>query len=208
MKPDVHNVAGVAYGLETDYGLFSLGVSYLSDATTIDNYKTFGTGDYYTGGFQWQKSFIGLDSFYALYFGASMKGVGVVEFPGEQISRVSPKVQRVGFGVETNLGETTLLVEYDNVTQSWNSIDPELTTQALGMKWMMGSGFALGLGYSQSIYTSDLNLKDKTTMSLGLEIALWNVNIAIAALQKDVHNNSDEIYMQDTSLHADISFAF
>ena len=55
-KADIHNALGFAYGMETNYGLFSLGFNYVTDETNVENYLDHGTGDYYTVGFQWQKS--------------------------------------------------------------------------------------------------------------------------------------------------------
>ena len=207
-KPDRSITAGLAYGLETKYGLFSLGANYVKDETTVENYLDYGTGDYYTLGFQWQKSFIGIDDFYALYFGYSQKGQGVNIIEGEQIGRVSPKVQRIGIGAETNIFTTSLLLSVDMVEQSWNHIDDKLTTQALGLKWMLWSGFSFAIGASNSIYTTDLNLKDSITLSAGFEFAIWQMNIGIAVLQKEVKNNAGDVYMRDENAHIDISFAF
>ena len=207
-KSNIHSALGFAYGLETNYGLFSLGLNYVKDQTTKDNYLDFGTGDYYTLGFQWQKSYIGIDDFYAFYVGASQKGQGVNQVSGERIARVSPLVQRFGVGFETNVFTSSVLISYDVATQSWSHMSDSLTTQALGLKFMAWSGFSVGLGASSSTYTTDLNLKDNKTISLGLEFALWNMNVALAVLRKEVTNTSGDVYVQENSAHADISFAF
>ena len=207
-KSNIHTALGAAYGLETNYGLFSLGVNYVKDDTSLDNYKDFGTGDYYTGGFQWQKSFIGIDDFYAFYFGFSKKGQGVSQFSGEKIYRVSPIVQRIGFGFETNVYSTTALVTFDIVSQSWSHLSDTLDTKSLGIKWMASDSFSLALGLSKSDYSTQVNLKDSTTVSFGIEFAAWKTNIAIAALNKEVLDNANDVYIQEDSIYADISFAF
>lgn len=208
MRPNRSKALGAAYGLETEYGLFSLGLNYVQDDTTVDNYLDYGTGDYQSVGFQWQKSFIGVDDFYALYFGYSQKGQGVNVVAGEQVARVSPKVQRIGFGVETDVLQSTLLFSFDTVEQSWSHLSDKLNTQALGLKWMIWSGFSTGLGVSNSTYTTDVDLKDSQTLSLGFEFGFWQMNIGLAYLQKEVKNNAGEVYIKDENIHADISFAF
>ena len=217
MKPNIHNAVGIAYGLETSYGLFSLGANYVmdetsvsnsSDADAIDYNRRFATGDYYTVGAQWQKSFVGIDDFYALYFGYSQKGQGVSIIPGEQIGRVSPLVTRIGVGVETNMFASTVLLSIDQISQSWSHINDTYDTTAIGLKWMMFDGFALALGTSTSTYSTEVDLKSSSTMSFGLEFAAWKTNVAIAALQKEVLNNAGDVYIQENSVHADISFAF
>ncbi|MCK5294091.1 MAG: hypothetical protein KAJ49_05515 [Arcobacteraceae bacterium] len=207
-KANIHNALGLAYGFETNYGLFSLGFNYVIDATSVENYKDFGTGDYQTVGLQWQKSFVGIDDFYAFYFGFSKKGQGISKFEGENIYRVSPLVQRIGFGFETNVFTTTALVTYDITSQSWHHLDDTLDTTALGLKWMIFDGFSVALGMSQSEYTTKVNLKENSTISFGLEFAAWSTNIAIAALQKEVLDGTNDVYIQENSIHADISFAF
>ena len=207
-KAKVHNALGLAYGLETDYGLFSLGVNVVKDATTEENYKDYGTGDYNTVGFQWQKSFVDIDNFYAFYFGFSKKGQGVQKLEDVQIYRVSPIVQRIGFGFETNLFTTTILVSLDQTTQTWKHLDDSLSTKAIGIKWVPFSGFSIGLGHSSSDYTTDVIFDSATTNSIGLEFGLWQANIAIAVLQKEVLDKAGNVYIQENSMHADISFAF
>lgn len=216
-KPDVHNAIGLAYGLETEYGLFSVGANYVIDETKvakttttneIDKYRTFATGDYYTAGVQWQKSFVGIDDFYALYLGFSQKGQGVNIVEGEQVVRVSPIVQRAGIGLETNLFSSTVLLTYDMSSQSWSHIEDKLDTQAVGLKWMPWSGLALGFGTSKSTYTTGVDLDSASTISAGVEMAIWRVNLAVAALKKEVLNKAGDIYMEDNNIHLDLSFAF
>jgi len=207
-KKNVHNAIGLAYGFETDYGIFSLGANMVKDSTSEENYKTFGTGDYKTVGFQWQKSFIGIDKFYSFYFGFSKKGQGVKQFEDVQIYRVSPMVQRIGFGFETNIWSSTILVSLDQSTQSWKHLDDSLDTTAIGLKWMPFSGFTIALGHSTSTYNTQIDLKDNTTNSVGLEFGIWQMNVAIAALQKEVLDNAGDIYIQENSVYADVSFAF
>jgi len=208
-KTDIHTAIGLAYGYESNYGLFSLGYTKVKDDTTATNYMDFGTGDYQIAGFQWQKSFINLDSFYALYFGYSQKGQGVKQIDGEKVVAVSPKVQKIGFGVETNVFSTTMLFTIDKSSQTWNHLADTLDTTALGIKWMIFDGFSTAIGISSGTYTTNLEqLKDQTTISFGIEVAVWKVNIAVAALQKEVKNDAGNIYNQENSLHADISFAF
>ncbi len=208
MKPDVHNALAFGYGIETDYGLISGGFNYVVDETTVENYQDLGTGDYYTVGLQWQKSYIGLDDFYAFYFGFSKKGQGVNIIEGEQVGQVSPLVDRMGVGFETNVFSTTLLVSYDLTTQHWHHISDSLDTQAIGLKWMMGSGYSTAFGYSTSTYNTEVDLSENTAMSFGLEFGFWNANVAIAVIQKEVLNKAGKVYSQDNSVHADISFAF
>ncbi len=209
VKADKHIAAGLAYGLETNYGLFSVGANYVADTTTEENYKDFGTGNYYIGGFQWQKSFINIDDFYAFYFGISQKGQGIKEFEDEIVYRLSPIVQRVGFGFETNVFASSILVSVDQTTQSWHHFDDTLSTTALGLKWMMFDGLSFALGYSQSTYTTEVtHLDTATTLSGGVEFSIWNLNVALAGLQKEVLNDTSEVYIQENSIHADVSFAF
>ncbi len=207
-KADIHNALGLAYGFETNYGLFSLGLNYVVDETTVENYKDFGMGDYQTAGFQWQKSLVGIDDFYAFYFGFSKKGQGVKQIEGENIYRASPVVQRIGFGFETNIFTTTMLFSFDTTSQSWLDESDSLDTTAYGIKWMPFGGFSIALGHSESTYNTDINLKSNTTNSFGLEFGFWKTNIAIAALQKEVLDDADDVFIQENSVHADISFAF
>ncbi len=216
-KPDVHNAIGLAYGIESEYGLFSVGANYVMDATKIaktttndeiNKYRTFATGDYYTAGVQWQKSFIGIDDFYALYLGYSQKGQGVNIVEGEQLARVSPIVKRAGVGFETNMFSSTVLLTYDVSNQSWTHEDDMLDTQAVGLKWMPWSGLAIGLGVSNSTYTTEVNFDTASTISAGVEFALWKMNVALAALKKEVLNKAGDVYMQDNNVHVDLSFAF
>ena len=208
IKPKVHKAIGYGYGFETSYGLVSLGFNYVKDDTTVDNYRDFGTGDYYTLGLQWQKSYIGLDDFYAFYAGFSKKGQGVRTISGEQVGNASPIVQKIGLGIETNMFSSTILLSLDMTQQTWTHITDSLDTQAVGLKWMMFDGFSLGLGASQSTYNTDVDLDSATTLSVGFEFAAWKTNVAIAAVQKEVQNKAGKVYSQDDSIHADISFAF
>jgi hypothetical protein len=207
-KQDVHYAAGMAYGFESDYGLFSFGGSYLIDNTILTNYDTYATGNYYTLGFQWQKSFIGIDEFYAIYFGVSKKGQGVHEQIDEPIGYVvSPIVQNIGLGLETNLYSTTLLLSFDNTVQSFNNIEDTMTTNALGIQWMITNKVSLALGGSLSTYKTQLNLKENLTYSAGVELGFSTFNMAIAVLQEEISDIS-EVYIKNNSLHTDISFAF
>ena len=208
IQPNIHKTLGYAYGLETDYGLFSLGMNYVMDDTDVENYQDFGTGDYYTLGFQWQKSFINIEDFYGLYFGFSKKGQGIHIIDGEQVAIASAIIQKIGFAVETNVFSSTILVSLDLSQQSWNHISDTLDTQAIGIKYMMFDGFTIGLGYSKGTYNTEVDLSENTTMSAGVEIGLWKTNIAIAALSKEVLNKAGDVYSKDDSLHIDISFAF
>ena len=207
-KQNVHTALGLAYGYETNYGLFSLGVNMVKDDTTKENYKDFGTGDYKTVGFQWQKSFIGIDDFYAFYFGFSKKGQGVKQFDDVLIYIVSPIVQRIGVGFETNVFNGTVLISLDTISQSWTHLSDSLDTTALGLKWMPFGGFSVALGHSESTYNTAVDLKSNTTNSVGLEFAAWSTNIAIAVLQKEVLDGAGDVYIQENSVHTDISFAF
>jgi hypothetical protein len=214
IKPDVHQALGVGYGFETNYGLFSFGANYVTDQTIVDeennkNYLNYGMGDYYTAGFQWQRSFIGIDDFYAVYFGLSQKGQGVSNQPDEQIAYVvSPTVQRFGLGLETNMFASTVLLTLDMSEQSFKDIDDKLSTQAVGLKWMIWSGFSLGLGASNGAYTTDLNIDTVETLSVGIETVIWQMNLAVAALQKTVKDVDGDTYSKNENIHIDISFAF
>ena len=213
-KQDIHTAVGLGYGYESQYGLFSFGANYVKDETTVDNYLTYGTGDYYTLGFQMQKTFLDIDDFYALYFGASMKGQGVKQVDAEQIVRISPLVQRVGVGVETNLFKASILVTYDLSKQYWHHLPYELNTQAIGIKLMLLSGLSLSVGMSSSGYiissadATRVDLNNKKTTSAGLEFSLGTVNVAVAFLQKDVYNNANDISIQEQNAYADVSIAF
>lgn len=203
-----HIAVGLGYGYESRFGLFSLGANYLWDQTNEENYLTLATGDYYTAGFQWQKTFVDSSDFYAVYFGASMKGQGVKEFTDEQIVRISPVVQKIGLGLETNLGTTTLLLTYDLSRESWNHIDDQLNTQAYGLKLMLLNGLSFGAGMSQGGYITDVDLKDSSTYSAGLEFSLWKVNAAVAYLAKEITNSAGDVYIKEDMALADISIAF
>lgn len=215
MQPNVHTALGFAYGLETRYGLFSIGANYVLDDTTpasdpdaFDYYRNYATGDYYTVGLQYQKSFVGIDDFYGVYLGYSQKGQGVNILADQQLSKVSPLVTRMGLGLETNIWATTLLLSYDLSSQSWNHIDATLDTNAIGLKWMLFDGFSIASGISNSTYSTGVNLNEASTVSTGIEFALWSMNVAVAALQKEVTNNSGDVYIEETSAHIDVSFAF
>lgn len=216
MKPDVHTAIGLAYGLETRYGLFSLGINYVIDDSTpsadseeLDMYKTFATGDYYTAGIQWQKSFVGIDDFYAIYLGYSKKGQGANIQEDEQIGAiVSPVTTKMGIGLETNMFTTTVLLTADLSTQEWLDIDATKDTTAFGLKWMLFDGFSIAGGTSTTTYTTGVDLNEASTVSAGIEFSAWSMNVAIAALQQEVLNNADDVYIEETSAHVDVSFAF
>jgi len=209
VKPDKHIAVGLAYGLETNYGLFSIGANVVKDQTTEENYKEFGTGDYYTGGFQYQKSFVGIENLYAFYFGVSKKGQGVSQYEDQVVYKLSPIVQKIGFGFETNWGSSSLLLTVDQSTQSWLHFDDTLNIMAIGLKWMMFDGFSMAIAHSDLTYdTAVPSLDSGTTNSVGLELGLWKLNIALAAMQKEILNDTGDVYIQENSLHADVSFAF
>jgi len=208
VQKDVHQAIGFAYGLETSFGIFSLGANIVKDKTTIKNYKDFGRGDYKIVGFQWQKSYIDVDGFYAFYFGYSKKSQGVKKQPGELIYTSSPIVQRLGLGFETNIYSTTVLLSLDQSSQSFKNIDDKLDITAIGIKWMIFDGFSLAVGHSVGKYSTDLNLDDYTTDSFGFELGLWQINLAAALLHKEVNDKKGKLYEEENSLHIDISIAF
>ena len=103
-KVDDHIIGAGAYGYESEYGLFSVGASYLVDQTDLTKRNDspvqddeFATGDYLTYGIMWQKSFIDEEDFYALYFGMSHKNSGLYEGEGSTLALVSPSMNKLWY---------------------------------------------------------------------------------------------------------------
>jgi len=100
---------GFGYGYANKYGLFSFGASYNYDDIDTSSSNDYAykisqaTGNFYVLGFQYQKSFIAPDSFWAIYFGSSYKSSGKNNTQNAKIVVLSPKIFSVGLGAETNI---------------------------------------------------------------------------------------------------------
>jgi hypothetical protein len=210
---DVHTAMGFGYGYETNYGLFSLGVTRVKDETTgfdtEGNSLERGTGDYDVYGFQWQKSFIGIEDFYAVYFGYAVKGLGLNLSTQRHVGVVSPLVKKLGVAFETNIYSSSILISYDKADESWQGDDALVGTISYvgyGLKWMVWDGFAISLGQNTGTYSGNAGIKDVVTQGAGIEISFWQVNVSIAATVKET--TMDSYIVKDESAHVDISFAF
>jgi len=204
---DRYSAVGFGYGIDTRFGLFSLGLSQYKDDTLDTNYRKYGKGDFKTYGFQWQKSFIGIDGFRAWYVGLSVKEQGVnIDHKDTLLVTTSPLIKRLGVGYETNIGTHTMLFTFDRQEQSFLDISDTLLINAVGWKWIMGDGFALSAGMEKGTYQNSL-FKDRTNIGLGMEFVLWQMNFGLSANIKEV-NNEEGLYSKDEVLHIDFAIAF
>ena len=214
LKNNDYVIGGGAYGYETKYGLFSVGLSYLYDITDLtkkDNNpvqsKEFATGNYLSYGFMWQKSFIGGEDFYAIYLGYSHKNSG--RYSGGNNSAVvpvSPSKTSYGIGLETNIFDTSLLVTYDKSREYWQSTDEVLDGNAYGVKWMINQKFAIAGGVNQQVFSGSL-LKDIQTAGAGIEFGFLGIQTETAFTHRVV-NGAQGVYLTEDALHLDVALTF
>lgn len=216
-KVDNYIAAGGAYGLESVYGLFSLGISYTADQTdfntiameesTIDKVQA-ATGDYLSYGFMWQKTFLDEEDFYALYFGYSYKNSGQADSrDGESTIITSPSRRKIGFGLETNMFDTSLLVTMDIINEFWQtaSVEEDMSGIAYGVKWMIGHKFAIGGGlYTQTF--SNSRLIDGETIGVGIEWGFLGMHIMPSYTMRTI--NYDMGSFDDEAFHLDVALTF
>ena len=213
-KSDDYLIGGAAYGYETRYGLFSVGLSYLYDSTDLTQKdikavqtEQFATGNYSSYGFMWQKSFIDEEDFYAIYLGYSHKNSG--KYTGGSNSTVipaSPSKTSYGIGLETNIFDTTLLVTYDKSTEYWQSIDDELIGTAYGLKWMINQKFAIAGGANIQTFSTS-TLKDIQTAGIGIEFGFLGIQTETAFTHRVV-NGTQDVYLTEDALHLDVALTF
>ena len=214
-KLDDYIVGGGAYGYESKYGLFSIGLSYLVDQTDLSQKDTgsavqrdeFATGDYITYGLMWQKSFIDLDDYYSVYVGLSHKNSGKYTGAGNpNIVPVSASKTSYGLGFETNVFTTSVLVTLDMSNEYWQSVGETLSGLSYGVKWMMGDKFALGVGLNSQTFSGAI-LKDIQTAGVGVEFGFWKIHTLAAFTQRTVNDNNG-VYLTQQAAHLDLAFAF
>ncbi len=213
-KVDDYAVGGFAYGYESNYGLFSVGVSYLSDMTNITlkavqpNQKDeFATGDYLSYGLMWQKSFIGLEDYLAVYVGASHKNSG--QYTGEMnglIIPVSASRTNYGLGLETNVFSGSILVTLDMSNEYWQSVDETLSGTSLGFKWLFGDKFGIGAGMSTQTFSGSV-FSDIQTIGTGVEFGFLLMHMNLGATHRIV-NDTEGLYLQEDAVHLDVAVAF
>ncbi len=213
LKPDDYITGGAAYGYESQYGLFSAGVSYLSDITDRDDSSNLGddeyaTGDYGTVGLMWQKSFIDENNFYAIYFGISKKMSGQHEGSGnERVIPISPEKLSFGLGLETNVFDTSVLFTLDSSEESWKSSPETLSSTAFGIKWLIGEKFAIGGGMNTQTYSGG-KLDGIDTFGAGVEFGFSIFHFNIAGLSRTVNDENNDVYLTEESIHLDVAFVF
>lgn len=216
-KVDDHIIGSGAYGYESEYGLFSIGVSYLLDQTDLTKKNDspvqddmFATGDYLTYGIMWQKSFIGEEDFYALYFGISHKNSGKYEGDvidgGTTVVPVSPSRTSYGIGLETNVFDTSVLFTLDMSEEFWQSIGDTLSGMSYGAKWMINQKFAIVGGLSNKTFSGS-KFKDTQVVGLGLEFGFLGFHTNTAFTQRKV-NVLDGGTLTQQALHLDVAFTF
>ena len=213
-KENDYIIGAGAYGLETKYGLFSLGISYLADLTDLTlkedtpvQSEEFATGSHLTYGFMWQKSFIDADDFYAVYLGLSHKNSG--KYEGENtanITPVSPSRTSYGLGLETNIFDTSLLVTVDMSEEYWQSLNETLSGVSYGVKWMINQKFAIAAGMNNQTFTGS-TLKDIQNIGLGVEFGFLGFQTNTAFTQRVV-NDFTSVYLTEMALHLDVAFTF
>jgi len=212
-KLDNYIALGGAYGLDTRYGLFSLGASYLMDQTDRDGESAtsddeFATGDYPIVGTMWQKSFVDEDDFYSVYFGFSYKMSGQHTSSGNtKIIPVSPEKLSYGIGLETNIFDTSLLFTFDMTEESWKSSSEKLSGTAYGLKWLIGEKFAIGGGMNSQTFSGS-KLKDINSVGAGVEFGFWVMHFNVSYLQRTVNDTSGEVYLTEDSAHIDAVLVF
>ena len=206
----LYSAAGLGYGYESRFGLFSAGVSYSKDNTASseeEKRQIFAKGDFYTFGVQWQKSFVQAEDFYALYIGASIKGKGINMPSDKKVGVASPKITRFGLGFETNIYATSLLLSIDINKQEWSDISEKLSITAYGAKWMIFDNFAISYGISEGTYSSDKFDKTKTVGG-GVELGFALYTFSAAALKKEVTDKDGNVFLEENSVHLDASLSF
>lgn len=222
VAPDNYLLFGAAYGRESIYGLFSIGFSYKSDQTKLgDVDQTQGdnidkiesaTGDYLTYGLMWQKTFLTGEDFYAFYFGYSYKNSGLntsnkdVNLPYRSASR-----RNIGLGFETNVYDTTILFTLDFANEFFQTADtqgkkPSASSTAIGVKWMIGHKFAIGLGQNSQTFSDSL-ITDIQTSGLGIEYGIWDFHI-MPSFTNRITNTKDGEYSQENAAHIDLAYTF
>lgn len=214
-KTDDHIVAGGGYGYESKYGLFSAGISILIDLTNLAEKENspvqrdeFATGDYLTYGLMWQKSFVGLDRYYALYFGLSHKNSG--KYAGDtntaNVFPVSPSRTSYGFGFETNLDTSSILFTLDMSNEYWQSVSESLSGVGYGIKWLIDENLAVGIGVNEKVFSGSI-LKDIQTNALGVEYGINGVHLNIGYTNRII-NDDTGVYLTDNAVHLDIAYTF
>jgi len=213
-KLDDYVAGGFGYGLESDYGLFSLGISYLSDLTditkldeTADN--EFATGDYMTLGFMWQKTFLSSEDFYTVYFGVSQKASG--EYSGSKdvnMALISPEKLSYGLGLETNIFSTSVLVTVDSYSKSFKSTSASADGLAYGVKWMLWEKFAIAGGMCNETYSSAGDLDSVDSFGGGVEFGFWWFHFNASYLNRAVTFKDNAKNLKEDSMHLDISMVF
>ncbi len=213
-KMDDYVAFGAAYGYETKYGLFSLGISYLMDQTDLTQRggtavatEDYATGDYSTVGVMWQKSFLDEDDFYAIYIGVSSKGYGVYDgdnYNDTTTVYTSPKKLSYGIGLETNIFDTSLLFTTDMFEEEGQNL--KLSGMSHGLKWLIGEKFALGAGISNQSFSEGI-LTDIETVGAGVEFGFLIMHFNVSATQRTVESASG-VYLKEVAGHLDLAFTF
>ena len=215
-RKDDYVALGYGYGFYNRYGLFSIGGSYYADQSDfeatkdstnpLDKDEVFGMGNHYVLGLMWQKTFIDIEDFYALYLGLSYKSSGLNKTG--KIIIASPKTLNLGLGLETNLFSTTLLATIDYSNETWESINESLKGISFGLKWMLLDGLAVGVGSSKQTFTSNNYLDDITTLSTGVELKIWKIGVGLSGARKSINALDGTTYLTEDSVHTDFYISF
>jgi len=216
-RPSDYIAGGYGFGIESQWGLFSFGMSIYQDQTdmvidteigpTFDQNNEFAMGDHYNFGFMWQKTFLSPDDFYGFYFGVSYKTSGKNETKSEYIIS-SPKEMGIGIGFSTNFIGTTLMVTSDYKKEEWDSINETLTGIAVGIKWMIFEGFAIGTGINKQTFDGSSTFDTIDTMAFGIELNIWKIGTNISVMRKDINALDGSTYLEEDSAHVDLYITF
>ena len=216
VKNNDYVLGGGAYGYESDYGLFSVGVSYLYDVTDLtqkDNNpiqtEEFATGNYLTYGVMWQKTFIDLDDFYAIYVGMSHKNSGRYSGDSQNGLIVPLSVSRTnyGMGVETNVGWSSVLVTLDYSKEYWQTFNESLSGLSYGLKWMFTDKFAIAGGYGHKTFSKAI-FKETKFAGVGLEFGFWKLHSVVGLTDRWVYDQAGNAVIEQPVVHVDLALAF
>lgn len=215
VRPDDYALLGGAYGLETKYGLFSIGLSYLVEQSDVTQHsdveeadKEFVTGDYYTLGVMWQKSFVDEDDFYSIYLGISSKGRSLYKGNKDttDLEYVSPKRNSYGIGFETNIFDTSILVTTDIFSEEGQAISTDGMSH--GAKWMIGSKIGVGAGISNQTFSGNSSLKEISLVGGGVEVGFFGVHVNLSATRRSSTNINEINNLVEEAIHVDVALTF
>lgn len=210
---DDYVTIGGGYGLETKYGLFSIGLSHLFDLADMNgndmaSNKEFATGSYTTAGVMWQKSFVGENRYIAFYFGLSRKSYGKYDgdnSSGSKLIYTSPKKDSYGVGIETNIYNTSVLYTLDVFEEVGQTLS--LKGTSYGAKWLITEKFALAVGMSKQNFSGG-PLKGIDLIGTGVEVGFYGIQANVAGTQRKINAQSQQNNLIENAIHIDLAFVY